>query len=198
MTTGTATGATTLPGLLLRRAAERPNAVGLRKKELGRWKEYRWADCARRTESVALGLVDLGVKSGDRVAIHAGNRPAWLFADVAVQGIGAISVAVHPASTSPDVAAVLGHSGAVVLIAEDEEQLDKALVWYTKLLELNPKKIEAWANKRIALMKYMAALNAKSPGTPSDPAELKAKIDQIQAQLTEATQKITEFNKSKK
>ena len=67
------------------------------------------------------------MQPGDRVAIHGENRPEWVIADLAIQGIGAVSVGVYPTSPAAEVEYLLGHSEAVVLIAEDEEQLDKAL-----------------------------------------------------------------------
>lgn len=118
---------TTLPGLLLHHAATRPDDVALRHKRLGRWQEWTWEEYARQTARVACGLLELGVRPGDRVAIHAENRPEWLLADLAAQGIGAISVGVYPTSPSAEVEYLLGHSESVVLVAEDEEQLDKTL-----------------------------------------------------------------------
>ena len=117
----------TLPELLLRHARERPDAPALREKRRGRWHEYTWADYARRVARVAGGLRELGVEPGDRVAIHGENRPEWVIADLAIQGIGAISVGVYPTSPAAEVEYLLAHSESVVLIAEDEEQLDKAL-----------------------------------------------------------------------
>lgn len=117
----------TLPGLLLGRAVRTPQHVALRKKDLGRWKEYTWADYATRAARVGLGLRALEIGPGDRVAIQAGNRPAWLLTDLGTQGIGAITVGIHPASPPAEVEHVLRHSGAKVLIAEDEEQVDKAM-----------------------------------------------------------------------
>ena len=73
------------------------------------------------------GCETLGVQPGDRVAIHAENRPEWVIADLAIQGIGAVSVGVYPTSPAAEVEYLLAHSESVVLIAEDEEQLDKAL-----------------------------------------------------------------------
>lgn len=119
--------ATTLPAILLDRARSQPNEVALRKKELGRWKEYDWRVYATRAARIAGGLRAIGVKSGDRVAIHAENRPGWVMADLAIQGIGAVSVGIYPTSPAAEVAYLMDHSGAAVLIAEDEEQLDKAL-----------------------------------------------------------------------
>jgi long-chain acyl-CoA synthetase len=74
-----------------------------------------------------MGLRAVGVQPGDRVAIHGENRPEWVIADLAAQGIGAISVGVYPTSPAAEVEYLLAHSGSVVLIAEDEEQLDKAM-----------------------------------------------------------------------
>jgi len=119
--------ATTLPAILLDRARSQPTEVALRKKELGRWKEYDWRTYATRAARIAGGLRALGVQTGHRVAIHAENRPGWVMADLAIQGIGAVSVGIYPTSPEAEVAYLMDHSGASVLIAEDEEQLDKAL-----------------------------------------------------------------------
>ena len=119
--------ARSLPDLLLRRAAERPNATALREKHLGRWRECTWRDYADRAAAVGMGLVELGVRPRDRVAIHSENRPEWLLADLGTQGIGGVTVGVYPTSPAAEVEYLLEHSETVVLIAEDEEQLDKAL-----------------------------------------------------------------------
>jgi long-chain acyl-CoA synthetase len=117
----------TLPELLLQHARERPDAPAIREKRRGRWHELSWHDYADRVARVAQGLRDLGVQPGDRVAIHGENRPEWVIADLAIQGIGAVSVGVYPTSPAAEVEYLLAHSDSVVLIAEDEEQLDKAL-----------------------------------------------------------------------
>jgi long-chain acyl-CoA synthetase len=117
----------TLPAVLLRRAAEQPGRVAMRKKHLGLWKQYTWADYADRAAAVGLGLRALGVESGDRVAIHSLNRPAWVLADLGAQGIGAVTVGVYPTSPAAEVEYLLEHSGTKVLVAEDEEQVDKVL-----------------------------------------------------------------------
>jgi long-chain acyl-CoA synthetase len=120
-------GGSTLPALLLQRAEATPRRVGMRKKDLGIWKQYTWADYAARAAAVGLGLRALGVAPGDRVAIHSLNRPAWTLADMGSQGIGAVTVGVYPTSPAAELEYLLEHSGSKVLIAEDEEQVDKAL-----------------------------------------------------------------------
>ncbi len=119
--------ATTMPAWLFARAASTPDHVALRKRHRGRWKTYTWAEYLRRAGRVGMALSDLGVRAGDRVAVLAGNRPAWLFTDLGAQGIGAVTVGIYPTNPPDEVAYVLGHSGAVVVVCEDEEQTDKVL-----------------------------------------------------------------------
>jgi long-chain acyl-CoA synthetase len=121
------TTVTSLCARLLEHSRERPDEVAIREKHRGIWREWTWAEYARRVANVAAGLRLLGVGPGDRVAIHAENRPEWVIADLAVQGLGACSVGVYPTSPAAEVEYVLAHSEASVLIAEDEEQLDKAM-----------------------------------------------------------------------
>jgi long-chain acyl-CoA synthetase len=121
------TGAATLPARLLEHARDLADQVAIREKHRGCWREWTWSAYAERVATVAEGLRSLGVGAGSRVAIHAENRPEWVIADLAAQGLGACGVGVYPTSPSAEVAYLLAHSEAEVLIAEDEEQLDKAL-----------------------------------------------------------------------
>jgi long-chain acyl-CoA synthetase len=121
------TTTTTLPGRLLHHARERPSATAIREKRLGVWQETTWQGYAERAARTALALEALGVQPGDRVAIQCGNRPEWLLTDLGAQGLGAVVVGIYQTSPAAEVEYLLGHSEAVVLVAEDEEQLDKAL-----------------------------------------------------------------------
>ena len=116
-----------LPAFLLDKAATMPSRVALRHNHLSRWEETTWSAYASRAARVGLGLAALGVRPGERVAIHSENRPEWVIADVGIQGIGAATVGIYPTSPASEVEYLLRHSGSVVLIAEDEEQLDKVL-----------------------------------------------------------------------
>jgi long-chain acyl-CoA synthetase len=116
-----------LPSILLRRAATTPDLVAVREKDRGRWTTYTWSEYGARMTAVARGLHELGVGPGDRVAVHAENCPPWLFADLATQALGAITVGIYPTSPAAEVEYLLGHSESKVLVAEDEEQVDKAM-----------------------------------------------------------------------
>ena len=122
-----ATATATLPARLRHWARTTPDILALRHKDLGLWREYSWADYDRLAARAGLGLLSLGVRAGDRVAVIGDNRPEWLFADLGAQGIGAVVVGVYATSPADEVHYLLEHSGCEVAVVEDEEQLDKIL-----------------------------------------------------------------------
>ena len=125
-----------LPAKLLEHSQTRPNDVAMRHKRLGIWKEFTWEEYLNKVVSVSLGFYELGVREGDKVAIHSENRPEWVFADLAAQTLGSVSVGIYPTSPASEVEYLLSHSEASVLVVEDEEQLDKALDAWDRLEKL--------------------------------------------------------------
>lgn len=153
-----------LPHKLLTRAATSPDSVALRHKQLGIWREYSWGDYAEIVRLVGLGLRGLGVERGDKVAIHAENRPEWLFADLGTQGIGAMTVGVYPTSPAAEVCYLLANSETKVVVAEDEEQLDKTLAVWDQLDDLayavviDPRGVRALEDPRILTFEELLEL----------------------------------------
>ncbi|GAA2785569.1 AMP-dependent synthetase/ligase [Nonomuraea dietziae] len=125
--TMTATRTQTIATRVRRRAEESPGAVAMRYKDFGIWKEAGWLTYWTHVELVAHALMALGVQPGDRVAVHSENRPEWLYADLATVAIRGITVGLYPTNPPAEVAYLLSNSGAKILIAEDQEQVDKAL-----------------------------------------------------------------------
>ena len=78
-----------------------------------------------RVRDVSLGLGELGITSGDRVAILAESRPEWLITDLAVLAAGAVTVPVYPTLSSPQVRYILADCGAKAAVVSSREQLDK-------------------------------------------------------------------------
>ncbi|WP_326638323.1 AMP-binding protein [Nonomuraea fuscirosea] len=109
------------------RATRDPGAVAMRHKDLGIWQEVSWGAYWTQVELVAHALLALGVEPGDRVAVHAENRPEWLYADLGTVAVRAVTVGLYPTNPPAEVAYLLADSGAKILIAEDQEQVDKAL-----------------------------------------------------------------------
>lgn len=120
-------GTTTTASRIRDWAARRPDAVAMREKEFGIWQEITWAQYWDAVQDVAHGLMALGVEPGDRVAIHAENRTEWLYTDLATVACRAITVGLYPTNPADEVRYLLSDSGSKVLVAEDQEQVDKAL-----------------------------------------------------------------------
>ena len=117
----------TLPGLLARRAAEDPGGVALREKEFGIWQETTWAGFLDRVRSFALGLVELGVEKGDRIAVIGDNRPEWVIAELGAQAVGALPLGLYQDSIPDELARMLEAADARLIVAEDQEQVDKVI-----------------------------------------------------------------------
>ncbi len=108
-------------------AREEPDRIGLREKEFGIWQETTYAEYWELVKTAGMALWALGVRPGDKVAIHSENRLAWVVSDLAAQGIQAVSVGLYSTNPATEVEYLLSHSETRVLIAEDQEQVDKAL-----------------------------------------------------------------------
>ena len=176
---------TSLPALLLQHAADRPAAVAMRKKTLGRWREYTWSEYAERAAKIGLGLLELGVEAGDSVAVHSENRPAWLLADLGTQGIGAKTVGIYPTSPAAEVQYLLDHSESKVLIAEDEEQLDKVMEVREKLERLE--KIVVIDTRGVRCLDdpmIMTFAELEELGAQRDPAEWRRRVEALDPEET--------------
>ena len=117
----------TLPQLLLKRAAAAPDGVAFRHKDLGIWNELTWSGVAETVRHAALGLLSLGVAPGDKVAVLADNVPEWPILELAAQSLGAVSIGVYASSVRDEVRYLLEYSEARIVLAEDQEQVDKVV-----------------------------------------------------------------------
>jgi len=92
-----------------------------------RWEAISSQEFLRRIAGLANSLVELGVKSGDRVAVFAPNCPEWHTADFAINGSGAVTVPIY-FNESPDrMTYILNHCGARVVFIAGLAQLQKFL-----------------------------------------------------------------------
>ncbi len=117
--------AQTLPGLLIERAASTPNVVALRFHDLGIWNEMTWSKLLENVTLAGDALASIGVKPNDVVALVSKNRPAWVVADLAIQGLGASSLVLRPDLSPETVSRLCAERGANVAIVGDQEQYDK-------------------------------------------------------------------------
>src|SRR2546428_9159622 len=143
------------PAAFRRRCRESANHVALREKRLGIWREHTWADYYARARAFGLGLVALGLEAGDRVAIHSEDRPEWLFSEIGAICVGATSLAIYPTSPAAEVDYLPAHSSARFLVAEDQEQVDKALCVadscpaLERIIYIDPKGLRGYRDRRL-------------------------------------------------
>lgn len=118
---------TTLPKLLRRHANETPSRLSQRHKERGIWRQYSFADVQRNVRDLALGLHQAGAKTSDTIAIIGENEPQHYWAEFAAHALGCKVISMYPDLTSDEVAYLLDDSEAIILFAQDQEQVDKGL-----------------------------------------------------------------------
>ncbi len=117
----------TLPRLLRRNAATMAARPAIREKTLGIWQTFTWAQYERQVRDLALGLAAHGFRRGDKLAVIGDNRPRLYWAQLAAQCLGGVAVPMYQDAIAGEMAYVLGHAEIRVVVAEDQEQVDKIL-----------------------------------------------------------------------
>ncbi|WP_127465530.1 AMP-dependent synthetase/ligase [Streptomyces sp. B27] len=90
------------------------------------WKSLSWGQAAERVFAIAAGLIALGVRPEERVALSSATRVEWILIDLGVMCAGAATTTVYPSTNAEESAFILADSESRVLVAEDAEQLAKA------------------------------------------------------------------------
>jgi len=117
----------TLPRLLRRNAKEMADRPAIREKTLGIWQTWSWAEYYAQVGDFALGLAALGAQRGEKLSVIGDNRPRLYAAQLAVQALGGMAVPVYQDSIASELVYVLNHAEVSVIVAEDQEQVDKIL-----------------------------------------------------------------------
>jgi long-chain acyl-CoA synthetase len=99
--------------------------VAMRAKRDGQWTELSYGALADRVQNLSLGLLELGIRPGDRVAILSENRPEWAIADYACLAARCTDVPIYPTLPAKQVEYCLCDSGAVALLVSTPQQLEK-------------------------------------------------------------------------
>ena len=117
----------TLPKLLRRNMQTFGGQVGMREKDRGIWQSYSWNQCYEHVREFALGLAAAGLKRGDKLSVLGDNRPRLYWAQLAAQALGGTAVPLYQDSIASELAFVLQHAEVTIIVAEDQEQIDKVL-----------------------------------------------------------------------
>ena len=101
--------------------------MALRTKRAGRWVDVGYRDMAERVQALSIGLQELGVGRGDRVAILSENRPEWAIADYACLAARCTDVPIYPTLPAKQAEYILHDSGAVAVMVSSAAQLEKVM-----------------------------------------------------------------------
>src|SRR5262245_61907509 len=119
--------ADTLIGIFLDTVSSYRNPHQFMRKTARGWESISAERAFSDVESLGLALRELGVNRGDRVALLSENRYEWPVVDLAVLGLGAVTVPIYPTLTPAQVRFIVVNSEARVAIVSSAAQLDKML-----------------------------------------------------------------------
>jgi long-chain acyl-CoA synthetase len=117
----------TLPQMLREHAVRSPDRVAVRQKDFGIWNPVSWKAYFDRAADAGHGFRALGLGDGGHVAVLSENRVEWVLAQLGAGLVGAVTIGVYPTSPANEVAYVLEHSDAEIIVCEDQEQVDKVI-----------------------------------------------------------------------
>jgi len=136
------TAAETTPQVFQQTVARYPERVALRQKTLGLWHDISWQTYFERVQQLGAALIAMGLEPGQCVGIIGDNSPEWVLADMAVQCAGGVSVGIYATNAWEQVQYIVNHAETVFLFVENEEQLDKWLMFRDEAPSL--RKVIVW------------------------------------------------------
>ena len=116
-----------LPDMFYNVATKHGESAFLWKKSSGEYQALSWKTVLDEVTRLAIGLKNLEVKKGDRIAIVSENRPEWAIADLAIMSVGAISVPTYITNTIEDHKHILSDSSAIGVMVSNEILAKKIL-----------------------------------------------------------------------
>lgn len=116
-----ATEPTSVPALCLNAALKHAKADALNHKVGDQWVNIAADEVVERVRNVALGLAEMGIKPGDRVALLSENRPEWSIVDLAILSLGAVNVPIYTTQAVDQVRYILTDSGARAIFVSNRK-----------------------------------------------------------------------------
>ncbi|UOQ73801.1 AMP-dependent synthetase/ligase [Hymenobacter cellulosilyticus] len=107
--------------ILSHQLATAPKTDCLAAKIDGSWQKFSTQHVLDQVNLVSLGLLQLGLKKDDKVAIISMNRPEWMFADFGIAQIGATTVPMYPSITVEDYKYIFTDAGVKAVFVADEK-----------------------------------------------------------------------------
>jgi long-chain acyl-CoA synthetase len=111
----------TIPHYILESLRRNNKPDALSHKIQNAWQRFSGEQVIERIRHLTLGLRDLGIKAGDRVAIISENRPEWSITDLAILSLKAVNVPIYTTQAVEQIRYILENSGARVLFVSGKK-----------------------------------------------------------------------------
>ena len=179
-------GLQSVPAYVRRNAKTLSNATAFREKQFGIWQSWTWSQVEHHVTDLALGLLQLGAREGDYIAVIGRNRPHLYWAMMSAQMVGAIPVPLYQDAVAEEMSYVLSHCGARFVISEDQEQVDKVLEIQEDLpsldqmIYLDPQGMRKYDHLKLHELKKVKENGSVASG--AERQELEARIERLDFQ----------------
>ena len=117
----------TIAEMYANRALATPNAPAYMTRRNGDWQTLTWQQAYEKSSDIAHGLLAIGAKLGDKIALMGSTREEWTLCDLGLVLAGGITVPIYPSSLKDTVSYILKDSESSIIFIEDKKQLDKLL-----------------------------------------------------------------------
>lgn len=97
----------------------------LKHKVDGKYVDIKYSELRQLSHDFAIGLMNLGVKKGERVALISENRPEWVVSDIAIHTLGGVDVPIYPTLTAKQIEYIFNDAGIRFAIVSNQFQLNK-------------------------------------------------------------------------
>ncbi len=111
----------TLPDLIYEGLNNYPAGIFSSTKRNGEWHKTTIETFKSKVRDFAMGLYDLGVRPGDKVAMHSENSTEWVLCDLAILSLGAVNVPIYTTQPGDQIKYILENSDSVVHIVSNDE-----------------------------------------------------------------------------
>lgn len=117
----------TIPEMLRAQTLRHTSRDVLRFKQSGHYRGISWSGLLTQVQNIALGLMDLGVGPGDRVALLSENRPEWAMADLGILTAGAVTVPIYTSLTTEEIRHILQNAATRAVFVSNPQLMTQLL-----------------------------------------------------------------------
>jgi long-chain acyl-CoA synthetase len=131
-----ASNAATIAQMFDRQAKRYSDRPLLKAKRGKQWRDYSWREIADFADRLRAGLIGIGLRAGERIAILADNGPNWVVVDQAALGMGAVVVPLYTTSGVEEMQHILSDSGARIAATQGSQSFEKLSALKPRLPQL--------------------------------------------------------------